>query len=66
MLYGIQVHLLRVESLRGFLEPADVDFILRLERSPVSSSFYLSLIYAIIVRNIQVFNIFVYAYIINI
>jgi hypothetical protein len=48
MLYNVQVHLLRVESLEGFLEPASISFILRLERSPASNMFHLSFIHLII------------------
>jgi hypothetical protein len=48
MLYDVQVHLLRVDTLRWFLELAYVSFILMLERGSPSSTFHLSLIYMII------------------
>jgi hypothetical protein len=48
MLYSVQIHLLRVEPLKGFLRPTSVGFILRLKRSPAPSAFYLSLIHLII------------------
>jgi hypothetical protein len=48
MLYDVQVHFLRVDSLRWLLESAHIDFILMLERGSSSNMFHLSLIYAII------------------
>jgi hypothetical protein len=48
ILCDVQVHLLRVEPLRGFLEPASVGSILRLKRSLILDVFHLSLIHLII------------------
>jgi hypothetical protein len=48
MLYSVQVHLLRIDTLGWFLESAHISFILMLERGSPSNTFYLSLIYMII------------------
>jgi hypothetical protein len=48
MLYDVQVHFLRIDTLGWFLKLAHVDFILMLEEGSSSSTFHLSLIYAII------------------
>jgi hypothetical protein len=48
MLCGVQVHLLRVDTLGWFLESAYINFILMLKRGSSSSTFHLSLIYMVI------------------
>jgi hypothetical protein len=48
MLYNVQVHLLRVDTLKWFLKLAYVGFILMLERGSLFNTFHLSLIYMII------------------
>jgi hypothetical protein len=48
MLCDVQVHLLRVDTLEGFIKSTYVGFILVLERGSLSSTFHLSLIYMII------------------
>jgi hypothetical protein len=48
MLYDVQIHLLRVDTLGWFLKLTHVGFILMLKRGSLSSTFHLSLIYMII------------------
>jgi hypothetical protein len=48
ILYDVQVHLLRVDTLRWFLKSTYISFILMLERGSLFSTFHLSLIYMII------------------
>jgi hypothetical protein len=48
ILCSVQVHFLRIDLLKWLLELAHISFILMLKRGSLSSTFHLSLIYAII------------------